>query len=226
MTKRLSIVDYLAKADVDFLACVDERRIIYDSENFLYHNNSIPIKLPGGIYCVIDTLKTILDVSENEAWDIVFKAHIPICAHQEPEHCSQNTNKTIGPLGCGYAYLIENSPDKVDAVETVLAKNRLMKVKELGGKIYTVQGQHHINYVTMVWMEGMSIDTERSLTESNVGILNCDPWIGGLYVSKINRANPNIHLDKDVFIEQIVRQFKLVAQVIAPDIPIEEIFSN
>jgi hypothetical protein len=221
MEKRKS-AEFLVKADIGKVVCVDERKVDWPEEES-NTNNLVAVKIPGGIYGIVDALKSVLHISENEAWDIIVKTNLPIVIHNGPEHSHDpSTNGGVGPNGCGYANLVENSPEKVLAPEPVSAKSRTETVKKLGGQIYSVTGEHKIDQVTIVWKERMTIDQQAALN-AGVGILDCDAWAAGIYANKINECNPEISLNKEEFVQQIVKEFKAVAAVLAPELTIEEI---
>jgi hypothetical protein len=209
--------EYLVKADIGKIACVDERNVLDDTDNL------IAVKIPGGVYGIVDALKSVLHISEDKAWNIVARANLPIVIHTGPEHGHYpNEVGKVGPKGCGYAKLVQNSPEKVSAPEAVGAGERLERVKKLGGKIYIVTGEHKIDRVVIVRKEGMTINQKRAL-ENGVGILDCDVWATGVYADKINEVDPGINLNKEEFVEQITKEFRAVAAVLAPKIAIEEI---
>ncbi len=214
-------VDYLKRADIKNIGCVDERPKENDGTQF--NQEELAVKIPGGIYGIVDGLKAVLSVDEARAWQIVERAKLPIQIHFGPEHGhGESGEEKIGPLGCGYANLVENHPEKIGAPEAVNAGDRLKKIEGLSGSHYNVYGPHDIKHTVMVSREGMSIDTETSFA-NGTGILSCDLWAAAAYAKIISKTNPDIRLDADVFVKQIAKQFKLVVDALAPHLEIEEI---
>lgn len=225
MTKTV-LTNYLVKADINYLACVDERLWINKSGEKILDKDIIPVKIPGGTYGLVDALKATLKISEESAWKLVQEAKIPNWIHFGPIHNHNENNAVIiGPSGCGYANIVEN-PNKykvVGAVETISAELRSKTAMKFGANVYSVKGLHQIDYVTIVWQEGISIDSKNALLSGGIGILDCDPWAVGYYADLINKANPKINLDREKFIEQIAKQFRAVAKILAPNVEIKEI---
>lgn len=215
--------DFLTKADVNRLACVDERREVRGVEQ-KPELQSIPVKIPGATYGIADALKTSLDLSESESWELIQKAGIPIRVHLGPEHGHGQSEKTgIGSHGCGYANLVEKSYKEIGVPEPVSADERLVTVMNLDGQIYSVVGEHKITHATIVWMDGMSIDSEAALKKGGIGVLDCDPWAAGYYADLVNKTGPGINLDREEFMQQIVSRFRFVVKTLAPDVLVEEI---
>jgi hypothetical protein len=221
-----TLFNFLVKADTNYIACVDERPWADKPGEKILDENIVPVKISGGTYGLVDALKTTLGITEEDSWKLIQEARIPIWIHFGPIHShNPKADGTISPLGCGYANIVE-SPNKykeVGAIETISANLRSRTAINLGANVYTVKGQHQIDYVTMVWQKGMSIDSKKAFLSGGIGILNCDPWAAGYYTDLINKANPEINLDREKFVDQIAKQFRAVAKILAPDIRIEEI---
>ncbi len=220
MKENMQPVDYLKKADIKEIGCVDERPKKRKNADTIW---KLSVKIPGATYGIVDGLKEVLSVDEDRAWEIVERSGLPIQIHFGPEHGHGEENEdNVGPLGCGYANLVENHPEKIGAPEAVKANDRLKRVEGLHGSHYNVYGPHDIKHAIVVTREGVSIDTESSFADG-VGILSCDLWAASAYAEMINAANPEIALDKDVFTKQIAHQFELVVAALAPTLKIEEI---
>lgn len=163
---------YLLPADINLIRCVDERQAT-DATN--------GVEIPGGIYGIIDAVKVLANVSEDEAWRMVRVAGIPFGAHVDDHH---------GARGCGYANKVENDPQAVLAPEKVVAQERLDRVRQANGVVMHYLGEHHATHATINFREGFSFDPDKA-SEHGLGVFNCDAWAVGEYAQRLG-MNPNV----------------------------------
>lgn len=183
--KPIDLEQYLFPADVDLLQCVDERQTVEDTTN--------GVEIPGAIYGIIDAVKALKGISEQEARELIEKSGIPIGAHVDEHH---------GEKGCGYARLVETSPARVSAIEAVLAADRLNWVKQTKGPILHYVGEHHPTHATITRRGGFSIDSDQAWKDKGFGIFNCDVWIAGEFAKKLG-IDPKQMMDH---MEKVYRQ--------------------
>lgn len=157
---------YFVLADIDQIRCVDERHASFPTNG---------VQVPGAIYGVVDAVKVLQIVSEDEAWQRVTRAGIPLEAHDDNH---------AGARGCGYAKQVETDPASVGAPEKILASDRLSRVVKAHGKILHYEGKHQATHATLNWREGFTLSPERALAEGR-GVFNCDLWALRQYAARL-----------------------------------------
>lgn len=189
------IESYLLPADIKIIRCVDDRQ---------YDDNTNGVEIPGGIYGILDGIKSLLDVDEATARNIVIQAGIPISAHVDRHH---------GPNGCGYANLVEKDPSKVHAPDKVKAQNRLAWVRSVGGQIVTALGEHKPTHAVINDRYGYSIDPDQA-HGANLGIFNYDVWAAEEYGRRILEAG--YALDPQRFASHLLTVYKSTVGALSP----------
>lgn len=158
---------FLFDADRSRIRCVDERPATVLSNG---------IAVPGGVYGIIDAIKTLKHVDEDHAWNIARASGIPIGGHIDEHH---------GATGCGYGRLVETQPATVLAPEAVLAKDRKEYIEHtLNGEILTLLGDHHPTEAVINYRAGTSIDAKQA-TEQGRGIFDFDIWAMDGFAQKL-----------------------------------------
>lgn len=167
---------YLVEANPDELLCIDEREYAKeaDAEHYAPKERN-GIKLPGGIFGVVDAVKQLRQVSEDEAWKIVEEAGIPLMGHDDEHHEEK---------GCGYEKLVETQPEAVLAQEPVGAKVRLEKLKSWGGKVLRYLGGHNHTGSVINRRFGMTVDQDEA-AKDGVRPFVCDSWIAQVWGPKL-----------------------------------------
>ncbi len=186
----IELEKYLFPADGDLIRCVDERQALDQTNG---------VEIPGGIYGIIDAIKTLKGVSEEAAWELALKSGIPIGAHVDEHH---------GERGCGYAKLVEVSPAAVSAPEAVSAADRLARVEAAGGTVMHYLGQHRPTHASLNYREGFSLDPDRAL-QDNLGIFNCDIWAAGAFAQKLG-------IDRQQMMQHIEQVFRQTVAALSP----------
>jgi len=158
---------YLFPANINRTRCVDERQAL---------NNTNGVQIPGGIYGIIDAIKHVSGVTEEDAWKRAHDAGIPIDGHIDEHH---------GAKGCGYARLVEEEPQTVLAPESVEAQKRLEKIQKAGGSVLTLLGDHHPTHALINHKENFSLDPIKA-TQDGFGIFNFDMWAAKKFGEKLN----------------------------------------
>jgi hypothetical protein len=175
---------FLMQANPKKFRCVDERQ---PDEKVM--NDGVAI--PGAIYGIVDTIKTINRVSEEVAWKTASDAGLPMDAHMDEHHHER---------GCGYGKLVEDEPAAVGAVESVPAKTRKHTADQHGGEIITLLGDHAPTKAVINYRTDTTIDTRKALADKQ-GIFDLDAW-----------ALPNIakqlHMDPVQFSDHVIEVYK------------------
>lgn len=148
---------YLQPANFEAIRCVDERPAEHEANG---------VQIPGGIYGIIDAIKSLAHCSEEEAWKKAKEANIPMDDHIDEHH---------GARGCGYAKLVEDEPHTVNAPESIPAENRLAQIKKAEGTILTLLGDHKPTHATINEKIGTTMNSNRAM-EEELGIFNFDRW--------------------------------------------------
>lgn len=162
---------YLQEANIGLIRCVDERQAI---------DNTNGVEIPGGTYGLIDAIKFLTGRSEEDAWALAFACGIPLGVHTDEYH---------GPLGCGYAKLVEVNYKAVLAVESVPAILRLGRIEQAGGTVLTLLGDHAPTHAVVNKRYGCSLDPDQAVAEG-LGIFNFDKWAAYEF-GKMLRVNPS-----------------------------------
>ncbi len=179
--------EYLMSANAKKTRCIDERkpkRAPTDPKND-------GVAIPGATEGIIDAIKTLKHLSEEEAWKLASDAGIPMNGHEDEHH---------GTKGCGYRKLVETDPTSVLAVEAVPAETRRTTLTQAGGDIITLQGDHKPTEAIINYRAGTTIDTERAVNE-NRGIFDLDAWALPDMAEKLG-------IDKDVFTAHMINVYK------------------
>jgi hypothetical protein len=181
-TRKMNPEHYLVSADMSHIRCVDERQATDPTNG---------VQIPGGIYGIVDAVKVLANVTEDEAWTMVRESQIPIDAHIDDHH---------GAQGCGYASKIENKPHAVLAQESVAAQERLDRVQKAGGSVLHYVGEHHPTHATINYRSGVTLDPSIA-SRDGLGIFNCDAWA-------VTPIATRLGLDPQRMEDHIVRMFK------------------
>lgn len=184
------IGECMVPADLDVLNCIDDRR----SDGI-----SNGVEIPGAIFGVIDAVKAIRNIAEEEAWKAVVRAGIPLFAHLDTGQ---------GARGCGYARLVEDTPNVVLAVESVRAQERLERLLPLGGHIVTYVGHHHPDYAVINDREGFSFDPESACAQE-FGVFNYDRWAARRFAQRLS-------MDPDGFAGHLENVFRGTVSALSP----------
>lgn len=162
---------FMVPADINTLNCVDERQ-----------SDGVPngVEIPGGIFGVVDAVKTLNHLGEDEAWSRVVKAGIPLGAHVDDHHAEN---------GCGYANLVETNPKAVYATEAISAKDRIKRLRDLGGSVVTYQGHHKPTHAVINLRHNVSFDPDAA-NGAGLGIFNFDKWATEEFARRL-KINPN-----------------------------------
>ena len=161
--------------------CIDERHAGDQ-------NNGVQIQ--GATSGLVDAYKAVMQVGEDAAWDIYKKAGIPLDGH-------------VGDHGCGYNGQVENSPQAVEAPQSVPSANRVYRVTQAHGALLHYEGDHTPKYATINYMKGKTLDTN-SILNADAGTFNLDVWAVDEYAKML-------HLDlgeMDAFRKHIIRSYQ------------------
>lgn len=151
------LTPYLIPVDAAAIRCVDERQ---GTEAIAGAG------IPGGSYGIIDAIKHLAGVTEEEAWQRAIAAGIPMGAHVDEHH---------GMLGCGYGKLVETAHEKVMAPERIAVSDRHKKVSDAGGKVLTLVGDHHPTHAVINDRAGTSISPDLA-SKDGLGVFVYDKW--------------------------------------------------
>ena len=162
--------EYLRKADLHVIECVDER---------LSDGVENGVEIPGAVYGMVDAVKSILGLTEEQAWDYVYSHNVPIGAHIDDHHDEE---------GCGYAKLVQTEPGTVHAVEAVPAAERLARVNGYGGRVTTYTGSHQPTFAVINDKRGQSIDPDAAMG-NGIGIFSYDRWAAHEFGKRL-KMNP------------------------------------
>lgn len=148
---------FFTEANPNRIRCIDERRFSPDSNG---------IQIQGGTYGLLDALKKILNISEEEARTIIIAKGIPLGAH---------THVDLAELGCGYAAKVQSDPTSVGAVEAVSAEDRLNWIRANGGEVLVYTDEHDPQLAIINYKYGKTLDTNSAMG-NGIGIFNFDAW--------------------------------------------------
>lgn len=131
----------LSEADLDLIACMDERPsdIRTDLEN--------PVNMIGASEGLADSVKVTINCSEEEAWKRIIDAGIPIMGHGDAEH---------GESGCAYRRIIATNHVLFGAREAVSVADRWARLRRKD----TYYGPHNGKIGLINYMEGYSVDQD------------------------------------------------------------------
>jgi Cadmium carbonic anhydrase repeat len=160
---------YTIKADLKKIQCIDERPIAEGQVDGIH--------LPGGVYGLVDGLKEVLHISEDDAWQRIEKAGIPLDVHTDNHH-------EIPGEGCGYAGKVQDAPDQVGVSESVSATSRFDHAKAAGGRVLTYIGGHKPVHAVINRREGMTLDQKKLWGEYS-GTFVVDLWAIAHYASML-----------------------------------------
>ena len=154
---------FFQQATLTKLRCVDERKEQKETQG------EKGVQFPGAYYGIVDAIKHITGITEEEAREKAKQAHIPFSIHDDTHH---------GALGCGYGKLVQTEPETVLAPEAVDVTNRYAYVKtQEGANILTLVGDHNPMYALVNYHEGTTLDSPRAV-DGGVGSFNYDYWAG------------------------------------------------
>jgi hypothetical protein len=177
---------FLHRENPRHLRCVDERQSDYMRG----------VELPGATFSVIDGMKKVLGLREQDAWEAAKRHRIPISAHVDTHHHSAR--------GCAYAAIVEHEPELVGAPERVRADERLERARAYGGIISTYYGEHARNsFAILNWFKDSSIDPY-GLRLNGVFAFNCDAWAPNAYAAQLDLSKR----DTTRFRNHIVEAYK------------------
>jgi len=179
---------YLFPADITLIRCVDERQ----AEET---DNTNGVEIPGAVYGIIDAIKHFKTCSEDEAWKLAMTANIPLGGHTDEHH---------GALGCGYARIVENTPDAVLAPEKVPAADRLKKIQQVDGLVLNLLGEHHPTHAVINYKEGYSLDPDQAAADG-WGIFNFDKWAARAFGTMLQ-------IDGEIFADHLENVYKRTVQ--------------
>lgn len=193
------IEQFVLDADINTLLCVDERQLSEGSPPDAKNG----VEVPGAIYGILDMIKSLTGVNEDEARKIVIRSGIPIAAHVDDHHHGQK--------GCGYAGKVETDPESVLASESITEENRLQWVQQHGGTVMEYTGVHNPSYAVINFRPEKSIDSDQAMARG-IGIFNFDGWVIQEYVNRINENNSDIFIDPDKATEHMIKVFVSTVQ--------------
>lgn len=165
---------YLIRTDTNHLLCIDERPRIEHIQG---------IHIPGAIYGVIDALKVISKITEDEAWEKVVCAGIPTDAHTDDHHHDDEA------MGCGYATL-QKTP----------ASERFERAKAAGGMVLHYTGGHNPKHAIIVYHKGMTVDQKATWRDGEASFV-FDYWAALDLGSKLG-------VDPKLFANQLEKKFR------------------
>lgn len=157
------------KATLKRIRCVDERQALDTSNG---------VEIPGATYGLVDALKALEGISEDQAWNRIISARIPVEAHIDEGH---------GERGCGYAKLVEDEPGTVLAVESIPALQRLQRVYDQGGQVATYIGEHAPRIAVTNEKKGWSLDPDQA---PHLGAFSFDAWAAEQYGRMLRVRDP------------------------------------
>lgn len=198
-----TIEQFVLVADIDTLLCVDERQLSDGTPPDTLNG----VEVPGAIYGILDMIKTLAHVSEDEARNIVLQSGIPIAAHVDDHHRGQK--------GCGYAGKVESAPESVLANEPISESDRLAWVRENDGIVLAYVGEHDPKFAVINFRRGKSIDSDQAMA-AGIGIFNFDAWAVREYVDRINESGLGIYIDPDAAVEHMTNVFTATVQALSP----------
>ena len=174
--------NYIFPADLNHIRCVDERKSTDQTNG---------VQIPGGIYGIVDAIKALAHAIEEDAWQRVKDAKIPIDAHIDNHD---------GARGCGYARTVEDKPQAILAPDSVTAQERLDRVQQVNGGVLHYIGKHDPSHATINYWKGFTLDPNKASVDG-LGVFNCDAWATRVYAEKLG-------LDPNAFEQHIVRMYE------------------
>ncbi len=171
----------MVAADLTVINCIDDR---------MSNGVTNGVEIPGAVFGIIDAIKKIARYTEDEAWNVLRVAGLPETAHRDT---------TSGARGCGYAKIVEDTPDAVYAVEAVPAHARLDRIMRDGGQVTTYSGSHHPTAAVINDWEEHSFDPGAAIA-CGIGAFNYDRWAA----HKFARA---LGMDESRFVDHLTRVF-------------------
>lgn len=181
--------EYLVPADMTKLRCVDERKA----------NQTNGVQIQGASSGIVDALKVVLNMSEDDAWNLVKQKGLPLDGHDDNSH---------GPLGCGYNKKVETDHAVVLAPEEVPAASRLERID--AACVLHYQGEHTPMHATINFVPDTTLDTNRILSEGQ-GTFNLDAWSLVSYAQKLELS----HNQTAQFVSHIVDSYKATVTALA-----------
>lgn len=193
---------YYIAADLTQLLCIDERPKTEQIQK--------AVRIPGGVYSLIDAIKSVGHMSEEQAWQLAHDRNIPMDAHTDDHHHEGNEGE-----GCGYAATVQKSPETVGAVEAISANERLERAKTNGGQIYHYTGGHRPTHAVINYTEGKTIDQQAAWNDG-YGPFTCDVWAISHYAKQVG-------LDEHKMTDFILSSFRKTVTHLAPGTPFVEL---
>lgn len=211
---------YLRTGNITTIICSDERPAeVVEGTDKPFDEVSY-VSLPGGICVIVDALKELLGLSEEEVWDLLDKGEINAGGHLGPEHESEH----IGPLGCGYNATVQINPQKLAITQSVSAEKRvheiLKRAKKRNGFLYQVHGPHKVKASTVNYIIDKTIDHTKAWNDQN-GALTCDAWAAYSIALKLSEINDKV--DPQMVEDFVVEVYKKLAALLAPQVPLVSI---
>ena len=193
---------YQIPSDTNTFLCIDERPKIEPVQR--------AIRLPGAIYGLIDAIKSVGHLSEDEAWTLAKERGIPMDAHTDDHHHEGNEGE-----GCGMATTVQNKPDVIGVVESVPANDRLKRAKLNGGRIFHYTGGHRPTHAVLNFVPETTVDQQKAWNDG-YGPFVCDLWaIPGI-------AN-KLGLDENATMDFMKNLFLKTVNHLAPGTPLVEL---
>lgn len=221
--RHLLETEYLRPATIEYLVCSDEREkqgeVGTEGQKL---DNLNPIELPGGVFLVIDILKTKHGYTEEQARDLVVRAGIPIGAHDGPVHSHdvQDQTEHIAAEGCGYENKVQNAHEALGLASSASAAERrewaLRHAQEGRGTFYSVHGDHIVVATYVNYRKGTSIDAPKAWAAGK-GMLGCDAWALEEYLVMLKELDPQIDVEAGVAFG--VSVFEKLGGMLAPGVP-------
>lgn len=206
------------------IGCVDDRS-----------EGGAVLRLYGGSAALVDLIKRHGQFSEEDAWEMLHQAGIPLIIHDGPVHGTgvgewlkkktvyKFVGEPYGPRGCGYAALVEDNPSKVGAIEHIPASQRMSLVTQMGGSYYSVHGHHQIDAVLLNHRDGFTIDYDR-VRGAGLGVLVTDVWAAKYYADRLRRVSKRLSVPQTVIQATIENNSKLVGNRLAPRLTAQTIY--
>jgi hypothetical protein len=157
--------------------------------------------IPGAAYGLVDALKTILGISEEEAWQRLISAGISLDVHTDDHH-----NEEPG-LGCGYAGKVQNKPVSVGVSQAVNAQERFEFARDNGGQVLHYTGPHNPTGAVINNYPDMTID-QTSAWNDGRGVFVYDRWAVLRYAALMN-------VDPGRLEHQVELEFRMTIKTLA-----------
>jgi hypothetical protein len=193
---------YQIPADKHTFLCIDERPKVEKTQR--------AVRLPGAVYGLIDAIKSVGHLSEEDAWKYAKEHSIPMDAHTDNHHHEGNEGE-----GCGFGATVQNRPEVLGVVESVSANERLDRVKANGGRIFHYSGGHRPTHAILNYVPETTIDQELAWNDG-FGPFVCDLWA-------VPELAHTLGLDSNKMMGFMTLLFKNTVNHLAPGTPFVEL---